>query len=293
MPVAPDRFRAILARDACTNAAPIFDPLSARIADMTGWEVCKLSGSFGKFANLAVPDGVPLANASDLVDLCWRIKRVCDAPLIVDADDGGGNALTVARTVRELEMAGAAAIEIEDNLVPAAFGRAERRHALMLSEEQVGKLEAAVAARHRPETVIVARTSALSELPRSEALRRIAAYSRSGAEALMFPELPGGAADLPEIASVTTLPLFVLGLPSDTFRDRALIAASRLRIRFLPHIPYRMAVQAITAALHHLAQGGDLERLGERQAPEGLLRKVDRTAETERWQGQFLRSPTP
>ena len=63
MSKARERFRHILARPACTPAAPVFDPLSARIADMLGWEVCKLSGSVGKFANLAVPDGVQIGRA--------------------------------------------------------------------------------------------------------------------------------------------------------------------------------------------------------------------------------------
>src|SRR5260221_8403718 len=142
MPKARERFRQILARPECTLAAPIFDPLSARIADMLGWEVCKLSGSIGKFANLAVPDGVPLSNISDLVDLCWRINRVTDNCLIVDADEGGGNALNVYRTVRELEAAGAVAIEHEGKLGPSPFGEDESRHSLLIPlEEQVDKLQ--------------------------------------------------------------------------------------------------------------------------------------------------------
>ena len=285
------RFRAILNRSGCTAAAPIFDPLSARIADMKGWEVCKLSGSFGKFANLAVPDGIALSNMSDLVDTCWRISRVCDACLIVDADEGGGNALNVARTVRELEAAGACAIEIEDNRVPQRFGEADRRHALMLSEEeQVGKLRAAVAARRNGDTVIVARTSVLSELPRDEALRRIRAYSETGAEAIMLPELPNGAADLPDVAGSTHLPLFVLGLSPETVADVALLEAVRLRIRFLPHLPYRMAIKAIADALDHLRTETESGEMKDREASEGFLRALDRTNEWQSWQDRFVRS---
>ncbi|MCH7705708.1 MAG: isocitrate lyase/phosphoenolpyruvate mutase family protein, partial [Chloroflexi bacterium] len=89
MSQARERFRTILSRNACTPTAPIFDPLSARIADMMGWEVCKLAGSVAKAANLAVPDSVPLTNMTDLVDVCRRITRAANLPLIVDADDGG------------------------------------------------------------------------------------------------------------------------------------------------------------------------------------------------------------
>ncbi|MGX5733744.1 isocitrate lyase/PEP mutase family protein [Bosea thiooxidans] len=283
-------FQKLLHRDACTAAAPIFDPLSARIADMQGWEVSKLSGSFGKFANLAVPDGVNLSNMSDLVDLCQRINRMSDSCLIVDADDGGGNALNVARTVRELEAAGVCAIEIEDNSVPQSFGQAARRHALMLSEEeQVGKLRAAVAARRDPDTVIVARTSALSELPRDEALRRLKSYSQTGAQALMFPELPNGAGDFADIISSTDLPIFALGLAPEVIRDEALLASAKVRIRFLPHLPYRMAVKAIADAYDCLRGLESVDTLLAESAPDGLLRKLDRTDEMKAWQDRFVR----
>lgn len=263
---------------------------------MVGWEVCKLSGSVGKFANLAVPDGLPLSNMSDLVDTCWRINRVSDACLIVDADDGGGNALTVTRTVRELEAAGVCAIEIEDNLVPsrvpeapAEGQKAASRHAHMITTaEHVGKLKAAVAARRDPATVIVARTSALDELPLADAVERIRAYSETGAEALMLPNVPRGRADVEAVARATHLPLFILRLPPDVVSDTAFLAASNVRIRFLGQATYAMAVKAIYDSLTHLKEGGVADELKPRQASAELLRAVDRTREFKRWQDEFL-----
>src|SRR5262245_61390029 len=120
MSSAREQFRSILLRPNCTVAANIFDPLSARIARMLDYEVCFLSGSVGKAANLAVPDLV-MSNMSDLVDHCRRITRIADVPLMVDGEDGFGNAVNVGRTVRELEAAGVAATEIEDNIGPAQF----------------------------------------------------------------------------------------------------------------------------------------------------------------------------
>ncbi len=105
--------RQVLSRDTCTLAANIFDPLSARIAHMLEYEVCVLSGSVGKVANLGVPDLV-LSNMSDVVDHCRRITRIADVSLMVDAEDGFGNAVNVVRTVREMEAAGVSAIEITD-----------------------------------------------------------------------------------------------------------------------------------------------------------------------------------
>src|SRR4030095_4594092 len=153
---ARERFRDLLVRPTCTLAANIFDPLSARIAHLLDYEVCFLSGSVGKAANLGVPDMV-LSNMSDVVDHCRRITRIADVSLMVDAEDGFGNAVNAIPTVKELEAAGVSAIEIEDNVVPKQFN--VRHPGLVSTAEQVGKLKAAVAARRDPTTVIVARTS--------------------------------------------------------------------------------------------------------------------------------------
>jgi len=296
MYTARERFRSILARQAWTPAAPVFDPLSARIADMQGWEVFKLSGSVGKFANLAVPDGIPLSNVSDLVDVCLRIHRVADASLIVDADDGGGNALNVMRTVRELETAGVCAIEIEDNLVPARLQDHHKRHGLLVStEEQVGKLRAAVAARRDPGTVIVARTSALSELPLPEALARIEAYAQTGAEALMLlVGKPGQRqTELAAVRRVTQLPLLVHPLPAGEMTpqdEEAFMVAQGARIKFLGATTvYAMAVKAIDEGFAALRAGHPPQALADRQATTGLLRRVDRTDEYSALEQAYVR----
>src|SRR5919206_1541796 len=149
MSSARERFRRVISGSTCVLAANIFDPLSARIADMLGYEVCVLSGSVGKAANLGVPD-IVLANMSDVVDHCRRITRMAAVCLMVDAEDGFGNAVNVRRTVQEMEAAGVAAIEIEDNVVPKRFN--VQNPGLISKEEQVGKLRAAVAARTDPST---------------------------------------------------------------------------------------------------------------------------------------------
>ena len=115
-----DRFREVLSRPDCTLAANIFDPLSARIAHMLDYEVCFLSGSVGKVANLGVPD-IVLYNSSDSVDHCRRIMRMADVSLMLDGEEGFGNAVNTMRTVKELEAVGVSAIEIEDNIARAGF----------------------------------------------------------------------------------------------------------------------------------------------------------------------------
>ena len=170
MSQARERFRQVLSQPTCTVAANIFDPLSARIAHLLDYDVCFLSGSVGKVANLGVPD-IVLYNLSDAVDHCRRITRMADVSLMVDGEDGFGNTVNVVRTVKELEAAGVSAIEIEDNIAPMRFNAEDP--GLHSKEEQVGKLEAAVAARTDPTTVIVARTAALTYCPLDEALDRM------------------------------------------------------------------------------------------------------------------------
>jgi carboxyvinyl-carboxyphosphonate phosphorylmutase len=295
-----ERFRRLIASEACNLAAPIFDPLSARIAELQGWEVAKLSGSVAKFANLAIPDGIALSNISDLVDVCWRIQRVANLCLIADADDGGHNAIAVARTIRELEATGVCAIEIEDVRLPVQLAikqdNTQQRSAasgdhsypdLISLTEQVNKLKAAVAARRDPLTVIVARTRALEHLSLEQALVRISAYHHSGAEALMFPELPNGRSDIEAIRTVSTLPIFVLRMPAELIKDTEYLVTQGVRIRYLGQSPYTMAVQAIYDGLANLKAGGDPLALKARQASTQLLREVDRSAEFESWQRQY------
>src|SRR5262249_57788991 len=82
-------------------------------------------------------------------------------PLCVDADHGYGNALSVKRTVEELETAGVTALTIEDTLLPAAFGAPDAQQLIPIAEG-VGKMKAALAGRQDPRLVVVGRTSALS-----------------------------------------------------------------------------------------------------------------------------------
>jgi carboxyvinyl-carboxyphosphonate phosphorylmutase len=245
-----------------------------------------LSGSVGKVANLGAPDAV-ISNMSDVVDHCRRITRVSDVTLMVDAEDGFGNAVNVMRTVREMEAAGVSAIEIEDNVVPKQFNVTDP--GLVSTEEQVGKLRAAVAARTDPTTVIVARTAALGQCPLDEALDRIRAYAETGAEALMVVGMPRGRADIEAIHQATSLPLCLLSPPPEARNDPEFLAANGVRVLMLGNPTFAVAVKAIHDALKHLQDGGALEALGDSQASAELLRSVNRTDEFIQAQDEYLR----
>lgn len=286
MSQARERFRDVISRPACTVAANIFDPLSARIAHMLDYQVCFLSGSVGKVANLGVPD-IVMYNMSDAVDHCRRITRMADVSLMVDGEDGFGNAVNVMRTVKELEAAGVSAIEIEDQISPVRFNAEDP--GLYSKEEQVGKLEAAVAARADPTTVIVARTAVLTYCPLDEALDRMRAYAQTGVEAIRLVGLRTRE-QLEAVHQATSLPLTVLSPPADLMNDRAFLAANGVRILMLGNPAFAVAVKAIYDCLKHLKDGGAMEELSGQQAAPDLLRAVNRTDEFVQLQQQYLRS---
>src|SRR6185503_13571237 len=120
-------------------------PISVRIAEDIGFEVAMFAGSVASLAVLGAPDLIVLT-LTEFAEQALRINRAGTLPLLVDADHGYGNALNVKRTVEELEIAGVAALTIEDTLLPAAYGAAGKMSLISL-EEGVGKMKAALAGR--------------------------------------------------------------------------------------------------------------------------------------------------
>ena len=139
------RYRAVLAGDQCVHPASVFDPISARIAEDLGFEVGMLAGSIASSTVLGAPDLVVLT-LSEFAQQIQRISQAGDLSLMVDADHGYGNALSVMRTVEELETAGVAALTIEDTALPIGFGGGSGERLISL-EEGVGKMKASLAAR--------------------------------------------------------------------------------------------------------------------------------------------------
>ena len=153
--------RAILAGPDCVHPGSVYDPISARIAEDLGFELGMFAGSIASFTVLGAPD-IVILTLTEFAQQIQRITRAGNLPLLVDADHGYGNALSVMRTVQELEAAGVAAMTIEDTLLPRAYAAAKPQ--LLSAEEGLGKIKAALAARQDAATVIVARTSGSSSL---------------------------------------------------------------------------------------------------------------------------------
>ena len=217
-----EMYRALLGKPTVTLAANIFDPLSARIAQIVGYDLLVLSGSVGKAANLAAPD-IVVSTLPDVQDHIRRITRSTDIPIMVDAEDGFGNAVNVWRCVRELEAAGVSGIEIEDNVVPKQFG--VQNPGLNAAANQVGKLQAAVAARTDPTTVIIARTATWG-IDREHAIDRIKAYAATGAEAFMLTGVKSKADIEATHKAAPNIPITVLA-PPVAIRDLSEVVIGR------------------------------------------------------------------
>jgi len=179
--------RARLARPPILLAPGVYDPLTALIAEQTGFEALYVSGAAIAYTRLGRPD-VGLVSMSEVVETVALIRDRVRAHLVVDADTGYGNALNVERAVRLLERAGANAIQIEDQDFPKRCGHLDDK-VLIPAAEMAGKIKAAIDARTSSETVIIARTDAVAVEGFERALARAALYREAGAD-MLFIEAP-------------------------------------------------------------------------------------------------------
>ena len=160
--------------------------LTAALIQEAGFQAVYVTGAGITNTFLGMPD-LGLLTLDELVDHVAAMADVVDLPLVVDADTGFGNAINVQRTVRRLKRAGAAAIQIEDQITPKRCGDFGGKH-VVSSAVMVGKIHAALDARVE-DTLIVARTDALAVHGVDEACERAADYLGAGAE-IVFIESP-------------------------------------------------------------------------------------------------------
>ncbi|HUY87351.1 MAG TPA: methylisocitrate lyase [Pirellulales bacterium] len=162
-----------------------FNALAARMIEDAGFEAAYLSGAAFSAGELALPD-IGLFTLTELVEQTRRITRSVDIPLVVDADTGFGEAVNVERTIIELEAAGAAAIQLEDQQLPKRCGHLSGK-SLVEPEAMAAKLRAAVAAKSDVDLIIIARTDARGVESFDDAVDRAKRYLDAGAD-WIFPE---------------------------------------------------------------------------------------------------------
>ncbi len=184
--------KARLKEDRILVAPGIYDALGGMIAGQAGCEALYVSGASLAYSRLGRPD-IGLFGPELVGEAVAQIADRCDLPIIVDADTGFGNALNAQRVVRLLEARGASAIQLEDQTFPKRCGHLTGKSVVPL-QEMTGKLKAAVDARRRSETLIVARTDAVGVEGLEAGLERAEHYREAGADILFVEALPDRAA---------------------------------------------------------------------------------------------------
>lgn len=162
----------------------VYDAFGAIMAERAGFDALYLSGASIAYTKLGSPD-IGLITLNELESVVGNVCERSALPIIVDADTGFGNALNVQRTIKLLERAGAAAIQIEDQSLPKRCGHLDGK-TLVNAFEMNGKIKAALDARSNNDTVIIARTDAIGVEGYDLAMERAAGFIESGADILFI-----------------------------------------------------------------------------------------------------------
>ena len=179
------RFRAAIAAEKPLQIIGAINAYHAMLATQTGYKALYLSGGGVAAGSLGLPD----LGISTLEDVLIDVRRITDAvdtPLLVDIDTGFGGAFNIARSVKSVIKAGAAAVHIEDQVSAKRCGHRPNK-AVVSQAEMVDRVKAAVDAKTDPDFVIMARTDALAVEGLQSAIDRACACVEAGAD-MIFPE---------------------------------------------------------------------------------------------------------
>ncbi len=193
-----ETLKARLHRRPILLAPGVYDPLTARLAEGAGAEALYVSGAAVAYTRLGRPD-IGLVSMTEMAETIALIHDRVALPLVVDADNGHGNALNMQRTVRLFERAGAGALQVEDQSYPKRCGHLSEKR-LIPAAEMAGKIRAATDARASQDTLIIARTDAIAVEGLAAALDRANLYAEAGADVL-FVEAPGSRDQLSAVAT--------------------------------------------------------------------------------------------
>ena len=186
MPDSPGaRFRAALRHEKPLQIAGAINAYTARLAETVGFRALYLSGGGVAVNSLAVPD-LAISTMEDVLTDLGRIADATPLPILVDIDTGWGGAFNIARTIRSMIKAGAAAVHIEDQVSAKRCGHRPGKE-LVSAEEMVDRIKASVDARTDDAFVIMARTDALAGEGLAAAIERAQAYVAAGAD-MIFAE---------------------------------------------------------------------------------------------------------
>ncbi|GAA4188971.1 methylisocitrate lyase [Gryllotalpicola kribbensis] len=267
-------FRERLASGELLRFPGAFNPLSARLIERRGFDGVYVSGAVLS-ADLGLPD-IGLTTLTEVAGRTHQIARMTELPTLVDVDTGFGEPMNVARTVQELEDAGAGGIHIEDQVNPKRCGHLDGKE-VVDDETAIKRIRAAVDARRDPNLLIMARTDARGVVGLPGAIDRMKALVDAGADAI-FPE---AMATLDEFAAVRASVDVPILANMTEFGKSELFTVSQLRdvgvnIVIWPVSLLRLAMGAALSGLDELDASGSLAALtGQMQHRAELYELID------------------
>jgi methylisocitrate lyase len=179
------RFRAAVAEEKPLQVAGAINAYTARLAEATGFRALYLSGGGVAANSLGMPD-LGISTMEDVLTDVRRITEASSLPLLVDIDTGWGSAFNIARTIRQMIKAGAAAVHMEDQVGAKRCGHRPGKE-LVSADEMVDRIKAAVDSKTDEQFVLMARTDALANEGLEAAIERAQAYVAAGAD-MIFAE---------------------------------------------------------------------------------------------------------
>jgi len=260
------------------------DALTARIIAGAGFRAVYATGAGFANASFGIPD-VGLVTATQVVEHTRRMAEAVEVPVVVDADTGYGGVLNVHRTVRHLERAGAAGVQIEDQVEPKRCGHFDGQ-AVVSSKDMLDRLAAALDARDDPELVIIARTDARASEGFEAAIERAQAYAEAGAD-LIFVEAPRSVEELQAIPRQVPAPCLVNVVEGGKTPTLTAAELGRLgfRIALFANTALRVSIRSTQRAMEVLRAQGTTRDLipematwEERQRLVGLERAQEQEA---------------
>ena len=278
------RLRELIARG-CVLMPGVPNAAMARQVEQVGFDAVYVSGAGMANATAGVPD-IGLLTLTEVAQLAGYIAKAVKIPAIVDADTGFGGSENVARTIHELERAGLAGCHIEDQEFPKRCGHLAGKSIIDL-EEMVERIKAAVAARHDPDFMIVARTDARAVEDFDRTVDRAQNYLAAGADAI-FPEALQSAEEFRDFANEIDLPLLA---NMTEFGKSPLLSFEELsdfgyRMVIFPMSAFRVAMKASEEFLRALKKSGvQSDWLEKMQTREELYELLDYDPNAASWRG--------
>lgn len=276
---ATDQLKALLARRAAATLPGAANAMFARVIEDLGFEAIYVTGAGVANMTLGVPD-IGLTTLTEVAETVAAIADTVSLPLLVDADTGFGNAVNMVRTVRTLERAGAAGLQIEDQVFPKKCGHFSGKEVIPL-DEMVQKIKAAVDARHDQNLQIVARTDAAAIEGIDRAIERAQAFIEAGADAT-FVEAPTSTEQLARIPASLAVPqvanIVFGGKTPDPGREK--LAEMGFSVVLYANAALQAALRASYDVLGALKRDGTLTAVADRLAS---FEERQRAVAKDRW----------